>query len=293
MKFTIQFLDLLLYFLILIIVVLFSALLYMIRKQNDEARVLKAKKLLLEEDEIKNETIQKLSDCFKSKHTRRYRKLQIYLSRIGVNYMMKRVVDPVEFLLAKYMITIMLGFVGFTIYKLVGMVVGVLIGFNFLNVIFSMSNRKDNDNILADIRSIYDTLKIKTESGVFLTQSIRQCYKVVENKRLKDALLTLSSELSTTNNIKNAVDTFQMKFKNRYIDQLCVTIRQSYESGSTINNITDISNNLNNMQKAIEISEKSKLETDILISQVLLLCEILIVILYTVLTQMSSTLSSM
>ena len=116
---------------------------------------------------------------------------------------------------------------------------------------------------------------------------------MVENKRLKDALLTLSSELSTTNNIKNAVDTFQMKFKNRYIDQLCVTIRQSYESGSTINSITDISNNLINMQKTIEIAEKGKLETDILISQVLLLCEILMVILYTVLTQMASTLSAM
>lgn len=293
MEFIIKYSGLLLYFLILIIVVLMSVLLYMIQKRNDEERVLKAKRLLIEEDELQNETIQKLSDRFKLKHAKKYRKLQIYLSKTGVNYMMKRVIDPIEFLLVKYSITIALGFVGFVIYRVVGMLIGIILGYNFLSVMFSISNGKDNDSILADIRSIYETLKIKTESGVFLTQSIRQCYKVVENKRLKDALLTLSSELSTTNNIKNAVDTFQMKFKNRYIDQLCVTIRQSYESGSTINSITDISNNLINMQKTIEIAEKGKLETDILISQVLLLCEILMVILYTVLTQMASTLSAM
>lgn len=272
------------------ITALICIVVYLLGKENSDVALLEAQANLLEnEQDVRKLSVKGLGAFLKSRNKYKYNKTQIYLSKIGLNYMMKRTVYPEEYLIAKIFISICLGITGVSVYGFYGLLVGLVVGYVALPVILKLSNDKDNDAFISDIQSVYETLKIRTESGVFFTSSIQQCYKVVENPRLKEALATLGSELAATNNMKNSVDTFQMKFKNRYIDKLCVTIRQGYESGSTVNCLTDILNNINGMQKAMETSRKNKLDSEIMITQTLILMAILVTIFYTILTVMTNS----
>lgn len=269
--------------------VMIVVLLLLLRKKNQDDILFEAKEKILEDEkEVSKLSVAGFSNYLKTKHRLKYNTLQIYLSKIGANYMMKRVVDPAEYILARFFMTVFIALIGLSMYGVIGLFLGGLLGYYFLPVLLKLSNDKDNEMMIADIQSIYETLKIRTESGVFFTTSVQQCYKVVENSRLKEALANLGSELATTNDVKRSVDTFQLKFKNRYVDQLCVTIRQGYESGSTINCITDILNNLNGMQKALETTQKNKLDTEIMITQLLILLAILTTILYVAFCSMTN-----
>lgn len=285
-------LNIVAYAVILFFTISIEMLVYCIRKNNQKEKLLKAKKELLTEKNSK-QGIKSLSELFKKKNKRKYNQMQIYLSRSGANYILKRVIDPVEFVLLKLIVGVILGITVFIFTGYIGGIIAGIVGYVLPNVILNIANDRDNDMFLADIRGVYETLKIKTESGMFLTTSIRQCYKVVENKRLKKALLELSGELGTTGNVKDAVDLFQMKFKNRYIDQLCVTMRQSFDSGSTLNAITDMSNSLSDIQKAIELDAKNRLEKEVMFTQLLILSAIMVMILCVIMLKMGEITSLM
>lgn len=275
-------------FLSLVISISMSAIIYIKRKRQQADIVLRARTELVSYDEIRLENIKKKSERFRLKHKRRYNKIQLFLSRAGANYMLGRIIEPMEYIVANIVLSIVVAFVGFLLLQVPGLIIGAIIGYNLLYVTLVISNNRDNSAIIEDIRAVYETLKIRTESGMFLTSSIHQCYKVVENKRLKEALLSLSASISTTNDIISSVDAFQYKFKNRYIDQLCVTLRQSFESGKTLESLNNVSNNLTNMQKVLEVEKKNKLEGTILICQILILICLVVVMLFGVFSMFSS-----
>lgn len=272
------------------ITVLVCIVVHLLQKDDGDEELLEAQARLLEsEQDVRKLSVKGLGEFLKSRNKYKYNKTQIYLSKIGLNYMLKRTVYPEEYLLAKIFASIGLAIAGMSLYGFYGLLVGMVVGYLAIPVILKMSNDRDNDAFITDIQSVYETLKIRTESGVFFTSSVQQCYRVVENPRLKEALATLGSELAATNNLKQSVDAFQMKFKNRYVDKLCVTIRQGYESGSTVNCLNDILNNINGMQKAMETSRKNKLDSEIMVTQALILSAILVTIFYTIVTVMMSS----
>lgn len=270
-------LKILIVFCMFFISALLSVLVYKIYKKNQEDKILRAKREIIE---IENENIKKLSEKFFKNRKKKYNELQIYLSRCGANHMLQRVVDPLEFIIANVVFAVILAVLGHVIFGILGAVIGFFIGYNILKVLLDMSNDMDNDEILNDVRSLYETLIIKTEGGIFLTESIKQCYKVVSNKRLKKALLQLSSELAVTNNIKDSLDRFNLKFSNRYINTFCITVKQCLESGMTLNSLNDITNQFNKIQQAIEIKQNSKLEMEITITQTLVIVAMLVLIMF-------------
>ncbi len=54
-----------------------------------------------------------------------------------------------------------------------------------------MSNRADNDAMMSDIESMYDIIRIQARAGVFIQDSLMDCYMLCTNRRLKAALLEL------------------------------------------------------------------------------------------------------
>ena len=284
--------DILVKILMVFISFLVGLSLFNLRKRKEDEVLANSKETLLaSEKKLHTKSSMRLSEFLQAKYQYQYHKLQIYLSKYGVNYMMKRVVDPAEFIIVNIIISIVFFIVGTSMYGfIVGILFGVL-GVFCLPLLLNISNDRDNDMIIDDIRALYETLKLRTESGIFFTSSMMQCYRVVKNDRLKSALLTLTSELDTTNDVKTALSAFQLKFKNRYIDQLCVVIRQGYESGATVNSMNTIIRNLSSMQAAAEISKKNKLDNEIMYTQLLILCAILVTILFVLFSFMGSSIN--
>lgn len=250
---------------------------YKVRNRNSDTSSLQA---ALEQTKEREERLKNISDkVFKNKEDS-YRQMQLYLSRKGVNFMMKRTVDPVEFMAVKVLIGIIAGFIAFLIGGFVLMLILAIVGYYTPNLIVHLSNKSDNKAMLLDIKEIYEILKLKTESGLFLTDSLLQCFKVAQNSRLKAALLELTSEIKARNNISDALTKFEIKFDNKYVKSFAGVIRQGLETGDTLSSIENISKHLVSVQEAMDIELDAKTNANVQITEILVLIEIMILVFF-------------
>ena len=217
----------------------------------------------------------------------KYNETKLFLSQYGANYMMGRPVAPEEYTLLNLFFALIFSLLGMLNFGLLGMILGAFIGFHILKWLLLISNKSDNEKILFDMKVIYDTLKIKTEGGMFLTAALQECYKNARNRRLKEALLEMHNEIITKSNVSDAVEKFNLKFKNKYIDTFCIIIKQSLESGKTVEILKDMSEQLAEMQQTINLKAKNKLDAQIQAVQLLIYVAILVLCIYGLMMSMS------
>ena len=152
---------------------------------------------------------------------------------------------------------------------------GFLIGLMLLPLVIIISNNTDNNNMLPDIESIYDILRIQARAGIFIKDSLADCYMMVTDKRLKAALLVLCNKVSINSTIEEAVEEFNSKFNNRHIDVLCIVLSQALSSGKTVQILSDMSEQINQLRHSRAKSDEGKLERKIEVVELLIFVGIL------------------
>lgn len=183
-----------------------------------------------------------------------YERLEKYLKQMGKEE------TPTKYIMIK---------VGFSLaFMLIGLreeniliILGLgILGFFIPDYTVKRGNDRDNEEMIMDIKLVYDTLRIQTKAGVFINKAISECYLIVSNERLKEGLLMLSSKLNKDNDIELALDEFKSRFKNPYIDTFCIVIQQSLESGQTIQILEDLSEQINDLEEAMYIRKEDQVE---------------------------------
>lgn len=253
----------------IILVLLLALLGYLSLKQAENRR--RKKSLLAQAKDQIGETLNAAGT---------YEDKRIWLSKRGAWYLFRRDIMPEEYYLLKLLLAILLGGVCFAVKGLWFAIGGGVVGFFLPTGLLLLSDASDNEKLIYDVKIIFDTLKIKTQAGMFLTTAITECYRQVRVRRLKAALLAMNTELVAKNDIASAVEHLQERFHNRYIDSLCVTLRQSLDSGKTVDAISDMQNQLTDMQLVINQKQKRRLDTKIQLIQLLIYGAILLIIVY-------------
>lgn len=141
-------------------------------------------------------------------------------------------------------------------------------------------NRQDNVKMLSEIKLVYHALEIQIKAGVYVTDALAECYGSVREKRLQQALLDLAGSIVIKSDIYEALDHFQQKFDNRYIDSLCITILQACESGQAVELLSDIGEQLKDVETAVMNNKKSSLDRSVTFYQLGMLVAVLAVIIY-------------
>ena len=198
-----------------------------------------------------------------------YKRMDIYLSQYGIKFMFGDKIDPINYFGIKLASSFLFFIAGM---KLGGFLLGTglcFFGFIAFDFLIWLSNSQDNEKMDKDICSIYDTLRLQTKANVYLLQALGDCYLCVKTERLKAALLKLTSNIITNSEIDVAIDEFNLQFKNNYIDSFCIIIKQSLESGKSVQILEDMSNQLIDVQKAINMKERAALERIIQLFQLL------------------------
>ena len=209
-----------------------------------------------------------------------FHSIQKFLKTRGAVYMFGEMATPVTFLLVKLLAFLLLFMVGISFDSIpAGLILGV-IGFFMPDILLNVSNSMDNDTMLSDIKCIYDTLRIQTKAGVFLSASLCECYLAVKNRRLKSALLELTNDISTRRKIDDALERFNEKFDFGQIDIFCIVIRQSMESGRSVKVLEDLSLQMNDLQRAINMKEKEALDRKVQVIELMLFVGLLAVTVY-------------
>lgn len=147
-------------------------------------------------------------------------------------------------------------------------------------------NARDNERMLPEIRLIYHALEIQIRAGVYVVDALAECYAGVQEKRLKRALLDLAGEVTMKADIYEALEEFQGKFDNRYIDALCITILQALESGQALELLGDIAEQVKDMEAAVLHRKKGALDRSVTFYQLGILAAVLGMVLYACVTQM-------
>ena len=209
-----------------------------------------------------------------------FHSIQKFLKTRGAVYMFGEMATPVTFLLVKLLAFLLLFMVGISFDSIpAGLILGVF-GFFMPDILLNVSNSMDNDTMLSDIKCIYDTLRIQTKAGVFLSASLCECYLAVKNRRLKSALLELTNDISTRREIDDALERFNEKFDFGQIDIFCIVIRQSMESGRSVKVLEDLSLQMNDLQRAINMKEKEALDRKVQVIELMLFIGLLAVTVY-------------
>ena len=206
--------------------------------------------------------------------------IQRFLKSKGAVYLFGDTATPVTFVTVKVLLLLLLFLMGASIGGILpGMFFG-MVGFFLPDMLLTISNSTDNDAMLEDIKCIYDTLRIQTKAGVYLSASLCECYLAVKNRRLKSALLELTNDISTRHEIEDALERFNEKFDCSQIDIFCIVIRQSMESGRSVKVLEDLSLQMNDLQHAINLKEKEALDRKVQIIELLIFVGLLAVTIF-------------
>ncbi len=220
-----------------------------------------------------------------------YRSMQNWLIGNGATYHYSRGIQPVSFLA----LSILCGLAGLAVLSEIsvgyGMLAAGLLGMAPGWLLIYM-NEQDNRKMLQEIKMVYHALELQLQAGVYVTDALAECYGSVREPRLRQALLDLAGDIVVKADIYQALERFQGKFRNRYIDALCITIMQALESGQAVELLRDISEQIKDMEKTVLERQKNALDRSVTFYQLGILAAVLAVALYAAVTNMmaSSTL---
>lgn len=218
-----------------------------------------------------------------------YEKVEEFLSKNGVNHMFGKI-EPTQYILFKLISALILLALILPVDKIsaVLMSLGMLI---LPDIILKISNESDNDEIIKDLKRVYDTLKIQTKSGVFITNALTECYLTVTNTRLKNALLELTNSIMLKSNISEAIEKFNSQFDNEYIDTFCIVIKQSIESGKSAQLLDDLSNQISDIQEALQLKHQRRIDSKSEMLQLLLYIGVIGIVLFGIVSEFATSLT--
>jgi Flp pilus assembly protein TadB len=253
-------------------VVLFAGILY-IGREHPERTVLKAC------EELRGYL------AVKSRNTGWYQRTQEWLDKKGAVFHFGGWLQPGAWLT----LCIVTGFAGFVIGLQFsfwcGIAAAVLLC-GLPGILVQYLDYRDNERMLPEIKLIYHGLEIQIRAGVYVTDALAECYAGVQEMRLKQALLDLAGAVTMQSDVYDALEHFQSRFDNRYIDALCITLLQAMESGQAVELLSDIAEQVKDMEVAVMGRRKGALDRSVTFYQLGILAAVLGVVLYACITQM-------
>ena len=214
-----------------------------------------------------------------------YERTRRFLEQTGARFHFGVNVDPMVFLLLR----IGLALAGFVVFAAFSVHAGCLAAVTFFFLppgLLYYLNRRDNLNMLSDVKHVYHSLEIQTRAGVFVTDALAESYGSVQEGRLKQALLELAGDIVMRANFAEALERFQGKFDNRYLDSLCLILLQATQSGQSVDLLSDLSEQIKDMEASLLSQKKEALDRSVTFYQLGILVAIMGVVLYACVTQM-------
>lgn len=266
--------SLAIFIVLLIAVVLFGATFYQLL--TDEA-------IQKKYSEAKKVGYNNLTDSMRNTGNKvfNYDEIARYLKSSGALYMASGKLTPVSYLMMRAGAAIFGMVLGLQAGVILG-VIGLALGFFAPDFIIKMSNESDNEKMVDDIKSIYDLIRIQTKSGVFISDSLQDCYKVVSNSRLKAAFKDLNKQIMQKNDLSESLEDFRLHFQNEYIDTLVVIIQQSLRTGKSAKMFDDIKKQIEDLDDASALLIEARINRKILAVQMLIYGSIIFATLFLV-----------
>lgn len=187
------------------------------------------------------------------------------LNKLGVTYYTRGKVTPLVYLTYK-IAALTAGFIIGMMFNFPLGIVLAFIGYIIPDKLIEQRNKDDNKKMLSSVMNIYDIMLLQINSGEYITHVLIDAYRVTTHPRLKAALMELTGDIASTNNLVLSMEMFDSKFDNDNIHNLVVLVRQLSDTGSVAGLLSDIKKRLDKLQESYNSSERTRINRLIAVS---------------------------
>ena len=147
-------------------------------------------------------------------------------------------------------------------------------------ILLMLSNKRDNEIILSDLKWLYEMITVQLQSGLHIHQALQESEGLMTNKRLRRALKILATKLLSGQDMDTALYQFEQSFRNHYISSFSLILRQMRHSGYGVKLLEDIRLQIEEMERMQLRKKREWLEMQLQLFQMLLFIGVLVLVMY-------------
>lgn len=188
-----------------------------------------------------------------------YENIQQRLDAWGVTYYSKGKITPLVYLSGKLFCAAAGFAAGMIFYGMTAAFILSATAYLYPDVRAKLRNRRDNVKMLKSVMDVYDVVFLQTDAGEYITRTLIDAYRVASHPRLKAALITLTGDILSSNDLIVSVEVFAGKFENENIDNLVVTVKQLAQNDASMTMLEDIRGYLRTLMESSNRYEQERL----------------------------------
>lgn len=241
------------------------------------------------------EAIKHLDAVKENKHLREHvARKQIKLKKLGADVFLKDQISVFEW----YIYKVICG-VGFSMLAIFfsnifssgkgggfGGIIAFVAGYFFLDLYLHFRNKSSNEEMMVDIMEMSRSVLYGKRGGQYISDALKDSVIVVENKRLKLALIRLRNSLDSGMSIEECLQELELSFSSGEISAFCTVVKSLQSTGQVDESLRILENNIEREQNSVNKRRLVILENKTMMYVMMVAFDILVLILYCVIMKL-------
>lgn len=219
---------------------------------------------------------------------------QISLKRMGAGVLLKDQMSVGQWYLSKLLFAFSFGLcssfmlqgLGIHSFKKGILLFSFVLGWFFLDVLLKAKNKASNDEMMPDIMEMSRSVLYGKRGGQYIADALKDAVIVVENKRLKSALLKLRTDLDAGKSLEECLSDLELSFSNAEISSFCTVIKSLQVTGQVDEALKTLEQNIEREQISVNKRRCLRLEQKTMLYVILIAMDILAMILYCIIMKL-------
>ena len=161
-----------------------------------------------------------------------------------------------------------------------------VVGWLFLDLILKAQNKSSNDEMMPDIMEMSRSVLYGKRGGQYIADALKDAVIVVENKRLKTALMRLRNDLDAGRSLDECLDELELSFSNGEISAFCTVIKSLQSTGQVDEALRTLENNIEREQVSVNKRRCMILEHKTMMYVIFIAMDILAMILFCIIMKL-------
>ena len=219
---------------------------------------------------------------------------QIQLRKMGAGVLLKDQLSVSQWYLFKGLMAGMFAMMAFFISagifksdaaKPISLVAGI-IGWLFLDLMLRLKNKASNEEMMPDIMEMSRSVLYGKRGGQYIGDALKDAVVVVENRRLKSALMKLRNDLDAGKSLDICLDELELGFDNGEISSFCTVIKSLQSTGQVDEALKTLESSIEREQVSVNKRRCMILEQKTMMYVIFIAMDILAMILYCIIMKL-------
>lgn len=212
---------------------------------------------------------------------------QIKLNKSGADFFVSDKINVASWYLYKLIIGIVIYIIFYIVMNLMEIdlagifaIAGFLLGFFLLDIYIHLSNKKSNDEMNADVMELSRSFLYGIKGGQYISDALSDSVLVVENKRLKKAMIKMRMGLAAKEPIEACLLGLEQHFNNAEIQAFISVVKSLINTGQVDEALKTLESNITREQAGVNKRRLVVLENKTLMYVMVVAFDILGLLLY-------------